>query len=99
MAHPSTQLYAQLPVFKYQTFDQASISYSIAPASRPLTNAVRYYGKVTDLAPKSNEAPKDTSAKPAAAETPADSTPDSAPQPQGQHEHQSLAQSFQLTHN
>lgn len=85
MALPN-QLYAQLPVFKYQTFDQASISYSIAPASRSSANAVRYYGKVTDLAPKPNEVPKETSTEPAAAETPADSTSNSAPKAEGQHE-------------
>ena len=86
MARSPDQMYAQLPVFKYQTFDPSCICYSTVPASRPSTNAVRYYGAVTDLAPKPNEMPKETSAEPAAAETPADSTPDSASKAEGQHE-------------
>lgn len=79
-------MYAEFPVFKYQTFDPSCISYSTIPASRSSMKGVRYYGAVTNLAPKPNELPKETSAEPAAAETPADSKSDSASKAEGQHE-------------
>lgn len=79
-------MYAQLPVFKYQTFDQGSLFFSKLPVSPPPTSTVRYFGAVTDLAPKSEEVAKQTPPETDAAETLAEPTPESPSEAEGQHE-------------
>jgi hypothetical protein len=79
-------MYAQLPVFKYQTFDQGGLSFSNVPVLPPRTSPVRYFGAVTDLPPKSEEKPEEISPESDTAEKPAESTPEPTSDTQGQHE-------------
>jgi hypothetical protein len=75
MARTPNNMYAQLPVFQYEVFGQESLFFSSTPVSPPPTNLVRYYGAVTDLAPKAQEVPEETPPEPAA-ESPSDAPPD-----------------------
>ena len=79
-------MYAQLPVFKYQTFDQGSISFSPLPVSPPPTSTVRYVRALTDLAPKSEEVSNNTLAGTDTAEV-FDSASAPPPSSEGQHEY------------
>lgn len=56
MARKADQMYAALPVFSYQQFDQESISYS--PVKPPVTRIARYYGVVSDLRSKKKPEPE-----------------------------------------
>jgi hypothetical protein len=71
-------MYAQLPVFKYQTFGPENLAFSNVPVSPPPTTPLPYFGVVTDLAPKSDETPNETPPIAETTESPAESTPEAA---------------------
>lgn len=79
-------MYAQLPVFKYQTFGPESLAFSNAPVSPPPISPARYFGVVTDIAPKSAEVPKQPPADSKTMETPAEPASEPAAYPEGSHE-------------
>jgi hypothetical protein len=83
-------MYAQLPVFQYQTFDQGGLSFTPTPAAPPTTAPLRYFGVVTDLPPKSEEAPKEAPAEPETTDTPADPPSDPAAVAEGRRQHNPL---------
>lgn len=70
-------MYAQLPVFQYQTFDLGSVSFSPIPLSPSPTMSSGYTRPITDLRSKPAETPTEASAGP-------DTSP-SAGQSEGQH--------------
>lgn len=72
MANWPAPMYAQLPVFKYQTFDPGTHSYSLTPISRPYITPSRYYHRVTDLPPKSEETLNEPPADLQTSETPSE---------------------------
>lgn len=41
-------MYAQLPVFKYQTFDRGSLTFSEHPIIPPTPAKIRHFGEGTD---------------------------------------------------
>jgi hypothetical protein len=41
-------MYAQLPVYKYQTFDQKTLTFSEHPIIPPKPRQMRYFGEGTD---------------------------------------------------
>jgi hypothetical protein len=41
-------MYAQLPVYKYQTFDQKTLTFSEHPIIPPRPRQMRYFGEGTD---------------------------------------------------
>jgi hypothetical protein len=53
--------YAQLPVFKYQTFDNQSLTYSEYPIIPPTSSKMTHFGEGADAdeQPKNGEAPAD----------------------------------------
>jgi hypothetical protein len=85
MARTPNNMYAQLPVFQYEVIGQESFSFSYAPVSPPPTSLARYYGAVTDLAPKPQPVPEETPPEADETESPAESSPDPPPDPEGQH--------------
>jgi hypothetical protein len=85
MGRTPTHMYAQLPVFQYEVFGQENLSFSYAPVSPPTTSLARYYGAVTDLSPKTQNVPEETPKEPDVAETPAESSSDLPPDPEGQY--------------
>jgi hypothetical protein len=62
-------MYARLPVFKYQTFDRESLTFSEHPIKPPSPRKMRYFGSDADAdePPKNDDAPVDP---PADAEPP-----------------------------
>jgi hypothetical protein len=54
-------MYAQLPVFKYQTFDRDSLTFCEHPIIPPSPRKMRYFGEGADAdePPKNDEAPVD----------------------------------------
>jgi len=85
MGRTPANMYAHLPVFQYQDFGQENLSFSYAPVSPPPTSLARYYGEVTDLAPKTPNVLEETPKESDVAETPAESSSDPPPDPEGQH--------------
>ncbi len=71
-------MYAQLPVFQYQTFGPENLAFSNVPLAPPPTAPVRYYGVVTDLSPKSDGTAEKLSSEGETIETPAEPTPEPA---------------------
>ena len=61
MARPAP-VYAQLPVYQYQTFD--NFSFTATPRSTPSKSSAVYYRPVTDVAPKPEEKPTETPPEP-----------------------------------
>lgn len=77
-------MYAQLPVYQYQTFGSENLAFSNVPLATPPTAPVRYYGVVTDLSPKSDEVLEKPPPDAEAIETPAEPPPEPAVAAEGQ---------------
>lgn len=82
-AHP-TPVYAQLPVFQYQTFEPGGFSFTSAPLLPPSKSSKRYYRPVTNATPKPEDKPEQTQAEPLPVQTPAEPPSEPAKAPEGQ---------------
>jgi hypothetical protein len=76
-------MYAQLPVFKYQTFDRESLTFSEHPIIPPSPRQMRYFGEGADAdePPKNDDTPADPSADTETSDPPIEiiDLPDDAP--------------------
>ena len=66
MAPQNSFLYAQLPVFKYQTFDRENLTFSEHPIIPPSPRQMRHFGQSADAdePPKNVDASVDQPADP-----------------------------------